>query len=98
MITPPLLSSNVTNNELGAKLDSLIQSVEELKLAGHATRTTRSVGKKDDIEYDLQDDDTTTLVNIVKHTRSMEKILSCGFSYNEDTETVTCSICDDANL
>ena len=35
MIPPPLLSSNVSNNELGAKLDSLILSVEELKLASH---------------------------------------------------------------
>lgn len=93
MIPPPQLheSSYVTNNELGAKLDTLIQSVEELKLAGPITRT---IDKKADIDIQ-DDDDTTTLVNIVKHARSMDKILSCGFSYNKDTETVTCSICND---
>ena len=76
----------VTHKDLDEKLDQILLAVKGEKLQA-----------KDAISVqDQEKGDSSELVKKIKYCRSMKVILDSGFSYDSESEILSCSVCEDS--
>ena len=93
-LLPPIHVADVPNNILNVKLDTVIKGIEELKLGARPKEANDIKIHQHVVSHKLYDE-INTQVNILKHARSIDDILNCGFVYDKDeTEKVICTLCN----
>ena len=80
-------SNRVTMKDLDDKLDKILLAVK-------GDRPVQA--KNDDIEEAVDTEDKN-LIKSIKYCRSMKVITSSGFSYDTETEILSCSVCEDSS-
>lgn len=82
-------SEKVTNKDLNQKLEKILKSVEELKDKRNVEPPKKALVTKPE---------DSVLLKKIKYSRSIEDILDSGFSYDNETEILSCSVCGDKSV
>ncbi len=92
-------SEKVPNNDLNEKLDKILKSVEELnqKFQVKDNGDVERLNSLPPAENPVMTENSaqTALLKKIRYSRSMAEILDSGFSYDKETEKLSCSVCED---